>query len=170
MKKTWLPLFIAALSLATIFSSCSRTITCEDGAIQIFPVGFSKKDFDSAYAVRYKPDNFFDSVVDTGHYVYYSQSYNDTGNMHVVCVGATSYNYNGTIISGYDYKIFLPAIGKIYSITKVVQQGNKMQSYSQGLFDQKMVTCTNSVISCDLDGTPVTSAPNKQSMLLYIVK
>ncbi len=170
MKKTFPPLIIAALSLVFIFGSCTRTVTCVDGFMEILPVGFAKKDFDSAYAVRYKQDNVFDSVVDTSHYVYFSQSYNDTGNLHITWLGTTSYSYGGTIIPGYDYKIFLPALGKIYSITKVMQQGNKMQSYSQGLFDQKMYTCTNSFISCDLDGSVVSGAPNTQSMSLNIVK
>lgn len=170
MKKTLLPVIIAVLSLAAILSSCSKTITCDDGVIEIRAVGFAQTDFDSAFAVRYKQNSAFDSVVDSTHTVYYYRDYHDSDVLRIESERAGSSPYNGFVLPGYDYRIFLPADGRIYTITKIMQQGNKIQSYSQGLFEKKMYTCTNSIISCDLDGSVVSGAPNTQSMPLNIVK
>ena len=155
---------------AVIFSSCSWTIDCEDGVIEFSPVGFAKADLDAAYAVRYRQNDTFDSVADSTHHAYYYNVAYDTGKLRIVSEGSGTRADNLFFIPGYDYRIFLPRVGKILTITKIVQQGNKTQYYSQGLFEKTLVSCTNSIISCELNGTPLSSTPDRQSMQVYVVK
>ena len=170
MNKSLLILSLA-VSLSSLVASCAKTITCSDGTVAISPVGFSKNDFDSAFVVRYKQDDAFDSSVDSSYYIYYSTTGSDTGSLAINSVYATNGVHPPFLIPGYDYKLFLPTAGRSFTITNIVQNGNKTQSYSDGVFHSAvLVTCTNCIVSCKLDGTPVTSASNAQNVRLTIVK
>ena len=145
-------------------------VTCINTDMYVYIVGFDWTDAQAGISYRYKQNNAFDSVADSSHLVYYSGSFNDTGNLHIVRVGASSSTNNVFVIPGYDYKIFLPAVGRIFTITNIVQQGNKTQSYSKGLFDNRMVTCVNNIVSYSLDGNTVSYAADVHGIPLYIVK
>ena len=171
MTKPLISVSIATICLVTLFVSCSKTITCTDGVITIYPVGFNDRDFDSAFAVRYKKDNAFDSVADSTNILYYSSGDHDTGSLSIMAQHTASGARPQFLIPGYDYKIFLPAAGRTYAITNIVQKGNKTQSYSSGPFNNGVVVgCTNNIISCNLDGNPVSTPGTLQSMQLNIVK
>ena len=167
MNKYLLSISIAAVCFFFLFSSCSKTITCWDGVIAIYPVGFTKTDFDSALVFRYKQDNAFDSIADSTHIAYYSNGDHDTGSLVIMSQYVSNGTHPAFLTPGYDYKIFLPAAGKTYAITNILQRGNKTQSYSGS---GKDVSCTNSIISCNLNGIPVIAPANSQSMPVNIVK
>ncbi len=171
MKKPLLLFSLVAICLSTLFISCSKNIECNDGVISIYPVGFSKTDFDSAIVYRYKQDNAFDIITDSTHLVYYSNGDNDTGSLSIMSQYSNSGIRSAFLIPGYDYKIVVPKTSRTYAITNIVQKGNKTQSYSSGISGNGVVvSCCNNIISCNLDGKPV-NAPNKlQSMPANIVK
>ena len=170
MNKPLLSISLVVICLFSLLVSCSKTITCADGIISIYPVGFTKTDFDAAVVVRYKQDNAFDSIADSTHITYYSTGDHDTGSFSVTSTYVTNGVHQSFLIPGYDYKIFLPVAGKAYAITNIVQKGNKTQSYSSGIFNSKLVSCTNSIISCNVDGNPVIAPENLQGMPVNIVK
>ena len=174
MKKllpSFLSLSLVAACFSLFVSSCSKNITCSDGSVVIEPVGFSTADFDSAFVVRYAQDNAFDIAKDTTHQVKYLRSDSDTGNLYVVLSTLQTATDNRYLVPGYDYKIFLPALGRIFAITDIKQRGNKTQSYSTGPFgDGKDVTCVNCVISYKLDGNPVVAASDDNVMPVFIKK
>jgi hypothetical protein len=170
MKKHSL-LCSVALSCLLLSASCSRTITCNDGAIRIMPVGFAKADFDSATVVKYKPGGTFDSVIDVTTMVRYSYEYKDTGEMTAFVVSLPDSTHPYFLVPKYDYKIMLPAIGKTYAITNIKQTGQTHMSYSTGLIgNTKMVTCTNSIVSVSLDGNTVVADKSNTYISVYLTK
>jgi hypothetical protein len=171
MNKSLLLISLTVICLFSLFFSCSKTINCGNGTLSIYAVGFTKTDFDSAVVVRYKRDNAFDSIADSSHLVSYSYTEKDSGSLVVLSPNVTNGSNARFLIPGYDYKIFLPVAGRTYDITNIVQRGNKTQSYSSGpLGGGTVVSCTNCIISCNLNGSPVAAPENLQSVPVYIVK
>ncbi len=171
MNKSLLSIALAPAFLSILLSSCSKNITCSDGVISIYPVGFTRTDFDSARVVRYKQNNAFDIAVDSTAIVTLTSSDKDTSNLAIYAQSVVDGIHPAFLIPGYDYKIILPAAGKTYAITSILQNGNKTQSYSSGLFGGgDLVTCINKIVSCQVDGNPVTTPYTTQTMPVNIVK
>ncbi len=172
MNKSLKLFSLVAICLSILFVSCSKNITCNDGVIAIYPVGFTKTDFDSAIVYRYKQDNAFDIIIDSTHFVYYTNGDYDTASLSVMSQYGNSGLGSSFLLPGYDYKIHLPKAGRTFAITNIVQKGNKTQSYTPGLFENgTVVSCCNTIISCNLDGKLIYVTTNTlQSSKVNIVK
>lgn len=170
--------FVICIVLITVAASCSQTdtITCADGQLNIAATGFSNADLDSAIAIRYKPDNAFDSLIDTSK-IYVQHNTSDTAYMmpHFTdTVSGSAVSSNPYFLKGYDYKIYLPHLARWYSITNITLAGNTHQTITHQRGDLLAYGCTNKVISCAINGNnvPVVYNPGSANQVaqVYISK
>jgi hypothetical protein len=111
--------------LITVTSVSCKNYICSDRLILMTFVGYSLNDIDTLVIRRYESKSNFSNLIDTfpitnkalnngkGYGIYTSS--NDTT---IVFVNG-NYPNNG-IFPGYDWKIFLPANGKIISISNII--------------------------------------------------
>ena len=166
MKKRFFPACLMIAGFLMILSSCSKTITCSDGTVILTTVGFSRSDFDSAVVTRYTQDNAFDIAVDSTRVV----SFID-GGLDTAKVNAYGSDNKVFMKAGYDYKIVIPAAGKTYLLTKIVLAGNTHQSISTGLTNDELAySCFNNIVSCNVNGAPLSAASTNGSLAVVITK
>ena len=149
-------------------TSCTKTedVACNNGSLLLYTAGFDSTDFDSAVTLRYKQDNAFDSLIDTVATTYQASSAADTGYLSQqdpAFAIKTHITAQAGLNPGFDYKIILPAIGKTYLLTNIVQTGttHHVFSASRGISDPNgSLQCFNNVVSCQING--VTYASTQQ--------
>ncbi len=150
---------IACILIIPVLSSCpgpkSHDINCTDGFLQIIGVGFAASDFNAAMIVKYKKDNLFDSTIDSGS-VTLSIVSSDT------CL---LWSHSPTLIPGYDYKLWLPAINKTYYITDITQAGQLHRSVP---YRDPPVQCVNKMVSCKVNGAELPIDSSKLDLSLYV--
>ena len=172
MKKLHLG-FFALLCLAIANSSCrrSREITCSDGTIVVHPVGFTKSDFDSARVIRYRKDNTFSAALDSTTKTLYSNDaeHHDTAILHTYPASYPN-SAEGFIVPGYDYRIILPASGRIFTITDITLSGQTHQTISSNTFEKVLHVCYNGVVHVAVDANVYTSTAGQPSISVEIVK
>ena len=174
MHNTLLRSGLFLLFCAALFSSCrQKNITCIDGTIQVHPVGFSERDFDSAVVIKYTQGGSFSTVVDSTHSVLYNAgSYSqDTASIAVYVTINPDSSSRVFIVPGYDYKIILPVLGRTFTITNIELSGQTHQSYTTGLVNDEVYrTCYNSVVRATVDGNVFTGTSDMQAISVEIVK
>ena len=164
---------IVLLLGSTVAISCRpRNITCTDGTIQVLPVGFSETDFDAATVIKYTQGSSFATVVDSTHAINFGPVYNgDTASIAAFVTSNPDSIHTVFIVTGYDYKIVLPKLGRTFTITNIVQSGKTHESYTPGLIGgDKFVICYNSVISATVDSNVFTGSADMPAIAVEIVK
>jgi hypothetical protein len=163
----FLILSIALISNIVLHSctSCTRNddVVCDSVSLQVFGVGFDTVGYESAILIRYKPDNRFDSVIDSTHY---TPTYWQHDTMVIIPYAVqvqTAHSGksplpSGVIIPGFDYRIWFPAAGSYYSITQIVPSGQTHHVFtSHGIYSHRPYVCFNNILSCSINGSMVTT-------------
>jgi hypothetical protein len=163
----------SALILSVTGWSCKRTdhVVCTGTDLRVIATGFSSGDFDSAIVVRYKKDNAFDVAIDTIAVNFYPSGTNTTFTVALEdtdAIGRTAIDsgvengYPNGFLPGYDYKLFLPSIGKSYAIANITQSGitSNDETYTASIVAHEPRKCFDNVVSCTVNGTPYSFASN----------
>lgn len=158
-------LFICSLVVIFGLISCTKEYDCADLQIQPAFIGFSPSDIDTFVLKKYKPNDNYQSLVDTFNVIYgYSGQYytsNDTASVFV------SDGKNG-IKAGFDWLLFIPSKNKTIFISDIVSE-KKTGKCGSGIFsmDKFGCNCTNKIFSATKDNQ-VINFPNSDTAKNFI--
>ncbi len=173
MQNTLLRYSLSLLFCAALFSSCRpKNITCTNGTIQVHPVGFTERDFDSAVVIKYAQGGSFGTVVDSTHGIIFDATYDgDTTSIAAYVTSNPDSMHPLFIVPGYDYKIVMPVVGRTFTITNIVQSGKTHESYTSGFIGgDKLIICYNSVLQATVDSNVFTGTADMPAISVEIVK
>lgn len=141
-------IIIALFIFAILFSSCGES-PCAKTELRYALVGFSDSESDSIVLRRFTKNTF--QLIDTFEFIEptplrFSRS-NDTLKMAAI---------PGTALleSNYDYQIYFPKAGKLFTITVIVEE--QLAEKKGGLFNTKKPMCLNRISSCKVNGQQIS--------------
>jgi hypothetical protein len=134
---------IFSFFIATAISSCGES-PCAKGDLGYRLIGFSDAESDTII-LRRLPKN---SLVIKDSFVF-----NETNPIRFARFTDTlimvAYASDVLLKSDYDYQVFFPGAGRLFSVTDIKEE----QSYTKsGLFNTSKVGCINPITSCKVDG------------------
>ena len=146
-------LFVFLALLLSVINGCTREFDCDDPQLVPTFIGFAPSDIDTLIVRKYKPNDNFQTQVDSFRVVYgYNglyQSSSDTTSVYV------NDGKNG-IKTGFDWILFIPAKNRVVTISDIVSE-KKTGSCGTGIFsmDKFGCTCMNDVFSAKRDNLPI---------------
>ena len=148
-----LRIFISALLFSLVFISCNHEIECSYVPLQPAFIGFSASDLDTFVLRKFKPNDNYQSLIDTftvdGNYSVYRTS-NDT--IRVLVNDATNDGKAG-ILHGFDWQIFIPSTNQTLTVSDIVSE---QKSTKCGGLDKTNCYCTNQNFSAKYNGQAIT--------------
>lgn len=140
--------------IAGVFITCWLLTSCGDypcgkGSSSIALIGFNEAESDTVIVKRFVKATGFTDLHDS---ILLTKSGNYFYLMHDTL--RISYSDNsgyGIVTSYFDYKVFLPATGRIFSITEVTED------VKYGRNNGQKVYCINPLTSYKIDGQQVSS-------------
>jgi hypothetical protein len=147
-------LVFSLLVIGSLLAAC-KDFPCDRAAPQMGFISFTPAETDTVIVRRFNKASGFATVVDSflvdsANAVYLSSA----GNLLII------HQFGGAhgLSSEYDYQIFIPATGRTYQITEMVEVF--MSSGKTGIFSMDKQACTNAITSYKLDGQLVTGKAN----------
>jgi len=136
-------LYILSIVLFFSFLSCkTETIQCGAAGLQIYFVGFTFNEANTATVFVYKQDNLFDSLVDSEAMHCEQVGTSDT----IMMLSAHALD------DGHDYQVKLSGSGTVHAITGLTPGNHYTDKIQTGIGDELDYLCSNNTVSYTLDG------------------
>lgn len=137
-------LIIAALSAALITSCKTETKTCEPASVELYLVGFTVEETGAAYLLSYKKNGVFDTLVDSSRLA-----------KGLLNAGSDTTIFMRSFTDDYDYRLVLPAMGRVYELKGLTPGNHYTQTFQTSLFNMVAFGCKNTTVSYTLNGQTV---------------